>query len=151
MLPEAPIRLFELLSGLLQTETATQAMVQQRLKSFTTATAPAQTRFGRTYLTLGGEFFQLTATFEGAVLHLYQITLRVTPPAYATIWAFARALPAAEPTLSGAAEWQNSWLGLLPRLLLRPVAGKPGLSARFVGLLPAKKVVVLTQLRPRPA
>jgi hypothetical protein len=142
-----PVRLFELLSGLLQTGAATQATVQQRLKPFANAAAPVQTRLGRAYLTLGGAFFQLTAIFEGPALHLYQVTLRVTPAAYAAIKSFARDLPgAAAPTLAGAAEWQNSWLGLLPRLRLRPAAGGKGVSARFVGLMPTKKVIVLTQL-----
>jgi hypothetical protein len=141
-----PVRLFELLSGLLQTGTATQATVQQRLKPFANAAAPVQTRLGRAYLTLGGAFFQLTAIFEGPALHLYQVTLRVTPAAYAAIRAFARDLPGAGGPLSQAAEWQNSWLGLLPRLRLRPAAGQQGVSARFVRLMPTRKVIVLTQL-----
>jgi hypothetical protein len=143
---EAPVRLFELLSGLLQTGATTQTTVQQQLKPFTKAAAPVQTRLGRTYLTLGGEFFQLTATFEGPTPHLYQVTLRVAPAAYAAIKSFARDLPGAGGPLSRAAEWQNSWLGLLPRLRLRPAAGSKGVSARFVGLMPTKKVIVLTQL-----
>jgi hypothetical protein len=145
MPPEA-IQLFKLLCDLLPTE-ATEAAVRQRLKPLTTAVDPVRRQFGRTYLTLGGVSFKLTAVFEAPALHLYQVTLRVTPAAYAAIRAFARALPgAAAPTLAGTAEWQNSWLGLLPRLRLRPAAGGKGVSARFVGLMPTKKVIVLTQL-----
>jgi|GEM_PF-1880520 len=130
MVSPAPVRLFELLSGLLQTGAVTQTTVQQQLKLFTKAAASVQTRLGRTYLTLGGAFFQLTATFEGPTPHLYQVTLRVAPAAYAAIKSFARDLPGAGGPLSQAAEWQNSWLGLLPRLL-PPAAGQQGGSAVY--------------------
>ncbi|WP_133657814.1 hypothetical protein, partial [Hymenobacter sp. UV11] len=133
-MPSEAIRLFKLLCDLLPIGAA-EAIVRQRLKPLTTAANPVRNQLGRTYLTLGGAFFKLTAIFEGDARNLYQVTLRVTPAAYAAIRTFARALPgAAAPPLAAAAEWQNSWLGLLPRLRLRPAAGGKGVSARFVGL-----------------
>jgi len=143
---EAAIRLFNLLCDLLPTE-ATEASVRQQLQPLTTAASLVHRRLGRTYLTLGGEFFQLTAIFEGAGRHLYQVTLRVTPPAYAAIKTFARTLPgAADSSPTVTAEWRNSWLGLVPHLSLRPLkkTGK-GISTHFIGLLPRKKVIILTR------
>jgi hypothetical protein len=147
MLPEAPIRLFNLLCELLPAG-ATETTVRQRLKPLTTGSSPLRSQLGRTYLTLGGEFFQLTAIFEGAARHLYQVTLRVTPPAYAAIKTFARTVPgSADPAPAVAAEWRTSWLGFVPQLLLQPADGVAnGVSARFVGLLPTKKVIILTRL-----
>jgi hypothetical protein len=146
MPPEAPLRLFNLLCSLLPAG-ATEPTVRQRLKPLTTGASPVRNQLGRTYLTLGGEFFQLTAIFEGTARHLYQVTVRITPPAYTAIKDLARTLPgtAAQPVL--AAEWRNSWLGLLPQLLLRPADGiAKGVSVRFVGLLLLKKVIILTRL-----
>jgi hypothetical protein len=147
MPPEAATHLFNLLCELLPTG-ATEATVRQRLKPLTTATSLVRNQLGRTYLTLGGEFFQLTAIFEGAARHLYQVTLRATPPAYMAIKTFARTLPETAdlpPALT--AEWRASWLGFVPQLLLRPTNGTAnGVSVRFVGLLPTKKVIILTRL-----
>ena len=147
MPPETATHLFNLLCELLPAG-ATEATVRQRLKPLTTATSPVRRQLGRTYLTLGGGFFQLTAIFEGAAQQLYQVTLRTTPPAYVAIKAFARTLPETAdlpPALT--AEWRASWLGFLPQLRLRPTNGTAsGVSVRFVGVLPTKKVIILTRL-----
>jgi len=92
LMPPEAIRLFKLLCDLLPAG-PTEAVVRQRLKPLTTATSPVRSQLGRTYLTLSGACFQLTAIFEGQARHLYQVTLRVTPPAYTAIKAFARDLP----------------------------------------------------------
>lgn len=118
-----------------------QAAVLKQLKPLAKATREVPAKLGRTYLITKGAFYQLTAVFEQPSWNLYQVTLRLDPAAYAQLKDHARNLPAA----SGA-EWKNAWLGLWPKLVLRP-AGPPTtrVTARFVSLLPGTRVVVLTR------
>jgi hypothetical protein len=127
---------------LLQADAMPEAVVVRQLKAFVRATRRVPERLGRTYLISKGTDFQLTAVFEKPAWNLYQVTLRLTPAAYEQVRAHALALAAATPE----ATWQNAWLGLLPKLVVRlPGASPRPVTARFTGLLPNLKVVVLTR------
>jgi hypothetical protein len=140
---KTPVQLFDLLLELLLTKDMPEVLVASRLKPFVQGSRREPERLGRRYLIMRGTEFQLTATFEKPTFALYQVTARLTPAAYAQIKAHARALPALPGTR---AVWSNSWLGLVPSLVVsRGAAPRAAVTARFVGVLPGQKFIVLTR------
>ena len=140
---KSPAELFDVLIELLLTKDMPEVLVASRLKPFVQGSRREPERLGRTYLISKGPYFTLTATFEKPSFSLYQITARLTPAAYAQIKTHAQALPSDPST---GATWKNSWLGLLPKLVVnRGDAFKHAVSARFVGGLPAQKFIILTR------
>lgn len=145
MAAESSPRLFDLLLTLLLAENMPEATVVQRLKAVAKATRHMPERLGRKYLIIKGAQFQLTAVFEKPTFNLYQVTLRLLPAAYAQVKAHARVLPTANPN-GPVAEWHDEWFGLLPMLVVhQPGLGTRRVTARFTGLLPGFKFVVLTR------
>ncbi|MCB2380291.1 hypothetical protein LGH70_22055 [Hymenobacter sp. BT635] len=140
---KTPVQLFDLLVELLLTTDMPEVLVASRLKPFVQGTRREPERLGRTYFICKGPYFTLTATFEKPSFSLYQITARLTPPAYDQIKAHAQALPLMPPA---GAVWKNSWFGLWPKLdMSRGDALRPAVTARFMGLLPGQKFIVLTR------
>jgi hypothetical protein len=139
-----PTELFDLLLEFLLAEDMPQATVSRRLKGFIHAARQVPERLGRTYLIAQGAGFQLTATFEKPSFRLYQITARLSPQVFAEMKAHAQQLPALP---NGNATWKNEWLGLWPKLTVQHEgASQKGVSARFLGLLPSQKFIVLTRI-----
>ncbi|MCI1189762.1 hypothetical protein MON38_20255 [Hymenobacter sp. DH14] len=137
---KTPVQLFDLLLELMLTKDMPEVLVASRLKSFVQGSRREPERLGRTYFICKGLYFTLTATFEKPSFCLYQITARLTPTAYAHIKAHAQALP------QPGTVWKNSWLGLWPQLQVsRGDASRPAVTARFMGLLPGQKFIVLTR------
>lgn len=138
-----PVQLFDLLVELLLHKDVPQVLVASRLKPFIRATRQEPDRLGRKYLITQGAGFQLTATFEKPTFDLYQVTARLTPTSYAQIKAHAQALPAV-PGIR--VVWRNSWLGLWPKLeVSRGNAPRAAVTARFIGMLPGQKFIILTR------
>lgn len=147
MLPPAPdqspVHFFDALLNLLLNDHMTEAEVRRQLKPFTRAFRQEAQRVGRRYLVAQGSYFTLTATFEKPSFYLYQVTARLTPQSFALIKAHALTLPAVP---SAGAAWQNDWLGLAPKLTVsRGNTARQAVVARFVGLLPRQKFIVLTR------
>jgi hypothetical protein len=140
---KTPVQLFDLLLDLLLTEDMPQATVAQRVKPFIRAARLVPEQLGRVYYIMQGPYFQLTATFEKPSFRLYQVTARLNADAFAQIKHHAQAMPA-HPT-SGA-RWENKWLGFWPKLTItRESPVRRSATARFLGLLPGKKLLVLTR------
>lgn len=140
---KTPVQLFDVLLELLLTEDMPQPVVARRLQAFLTAARLVPEQLGRTYYIMQGPCGQLTATFEKPSFRLYQVTARLTPAAYAQMKQHAQALPASP---AYASRWQNKWLGWWPRLVVTsPGAGAKTVMARFLGLLPKQKFIVLTR------
>lgn len=140
---KSPVQLFDLLLELLLTQAMPEERVASRLSPFAQGARREPERFGRRYLINQGPYFTVTATFETPSFALYQFTARLTPVAYAQIKAHAQALP-----LVPAARviWKNRWLGLWPTLeVSRGDAPRPAVTARFMGVLPGQKFIVLTR------
>ncbi|RYU84800.1 hypothetical protein [Hymenobacter persicinus] len=140
---KSPVQLFDLLVELLLAKDMPEVVVASRLKPFVYATRKEPDRLGRKFLILKGAGFQLTATFEKPSFNLYQVTARLTPSAYAQIKAHAQALASVTQTEM---VWSNSWFGLWPALKVsRGDAPRQAVTARFMGLLPGQKFIVLTR------
>lgn len=140
---KSPVQLFDLLLDLLLTKEMPEVLVASRLKPFVQGSRREPERLGRTYLIGKSPSFTLTATFEKPSFSLYQVTMRLTAPAYAQIKAHAQALSTAR---RGGTVWKNSWLGLWPTLVLSPDnTSTPTVTARFMGVLPGQKFIVLTR------
>ncbi|MBJ6111763.1 hypothetical protein JAO73_22265 [Hymenobacter sp. BT523] len=139
-----PAQLFDLLLELLLAQDMPQPLVASRLKPFIQASRLVPEQLGRTYLILQGAGFQLTATFEKPSFRLYQVTARLAPEVFAHMKEHAQALT---PGPEVAVSWKNQWLGLWPKLTVQPHSNpQNGVSARFMGWLPAQKFIVLTRL-----
>lgn len=139
----SPVQLFDLLVQLLQAQDMPEELVASRLEPFAQGSRREPERLGRRYLINQGPYFTLTATFEKPSFRLYQVTVRLTPPAYAQIKAHAQALPA---MLPAGASWKNSWFSLWPKLEVSlGDAPRQVVTARFMGGLPGQKFVVLTR------
>lgn len=145
---EVEIHIFKLLLALLQAKSTTEAVVRQRLEPLAQITRSPSARLEHTYLTLKGSFFELTATFTSATQQLKQVSLWVTSPAFKEMRTLARALPPRGNLLGKTvlAYWQKQWGGFFGHLLLRPAKGNASdVSARFIGMMPGKKLIVLTR------
>ena len=143
IIEKTPVQLFDLLLDLLLTEDMPQAAVAQRLKPFIRGGRLMPERLGWVYYIMKGPYFQLTAAFERPSFRLYQVTARFNPEAFAQIKEHAQALPIL-PT--GGAKWENKWFGFWPKLTLtRQGNVKTFVTARFMGLLPGRKLIVLTR------
>lgn len=140
---KTPVQLFDLLLELLLTQDMPQATVASRLKPFIRASRLVPEQLGRTYYITEGPYFKLTAVFEKPSFNLYQVTARLQPAAYAQMKAYAHSMP---DTPAYGAKWQNKWLGLWPKLTLQTSgAVKKSATARFMGLVPRQKLIVLTR------
>lgn len=140
---KSPVQLFDLLVELLLTKEMPEVLVASRLKPFVQGSRREPERLGRTYLISKGPYFTSTATFEKPSFNLYQLTVRLTPAAYAQMKAHARALPSVPET---GAVWKNSWLGFWPKLTVsRGDISPQAVTARFMGGLPGQKFIVLTR------
>lgn len=148
MKPDIDAYLLQVLLTLLQAKNATEVDVREQLQPLTRTTSTPAARLGHTYLGLKGDYFELTATFTAATQQLKQVSLWVTSPAFVAMKAFARALPPRGKLLEKTvlAQWKNQGWGIVGHLLLRPAKGNASaVSARFVGLLPGKKLIILTR------
>ncbi|WP_460623589.1 hypothetical protein [Hymenobacter tenuis] len=142
-LEKTPTQLFDLLVELLLAEEMPQPVVARRLQPFIAAARLVPEQLGRTYYIMQGPYGQLTATFEKPSFRLYQVTARLVPAAYAQIKEHAQALPAGP---AWASRWENKWLGLWPRLVVSSNGTvRKSVKARFLGLLPKQKFIVLTR------
>jgi hypothetical protein len=140
---KSPVQLFDLLLDLLLSDDMPEAEVARRLRPYIRGSRKEPERLGRRYLISQGDSFTLTATFEQPAFHLYQVTVRLNSAAFAQIKAHAVALPADR---THGAEWKNEWLGLAPKLTVRKGPDrKNAVVARFLGLLPRQKFIVLTR------